>query len=127
MKRWLAPMALVALVSACSGVDEQGAEALVDRFHVALNAGDWAAIDAMLTGDARALRPGIGTARAFGNLITRHGRYRGGELEGMTAEDGRITLAWAARYDKGPVSELFVLREDGGALKIESFTDNPQP
>ena len=125
MKRWLAPVVL--LLAACSSVDEPAAHAVVDRFHVALNAGDWAAIDAMLTRDARNLRPGMGTARAFANLIKRHGRYRGGELEGITAEDGRTTLAWAARYDKGPVSELFVLREEGGALKIESFTDNPDP
>lgn len=127
MRRWLAPIALVALLSACSGVDEPAAHDVVDRFHTALNAGDWAAIDAMLTADARRLRPGMGTARAFGNLITRHGRYAGGELEGITGEDGRTTLAWAARYEKGPVSELFVLREEGGSLKIESFTDNPDP
>jgi len=127
MRRWLAPVALVALVSACSAADEKGAHALVDRFHAAVNAGDWAVIDAMLTKDARALRPGIGTARSFGNLITRHGRYVGGELAGITAEDGRTTLAWAARYEQGPVSELFVLREEGGRLKIESFTDNPAP
>ena len=127
MRRWLAPVALVALLSACSGVDEPAAHAVVDRFHVALNAGDWGAIDTMLTQDARALRPGIGTARAFGNLIERHGRYLGGELAGITAEDGRTTLAWAAKYEKGPVSELFVLREEAGALKIESFTDNPAP
>ena len=127
MRRWLAPIALVALLSACSEVDEPAAHDVVDRFHTALNAGDWATIDAMLTTDARRLRPGTGTARAFGNLITRHGRYAGGELEGITGEDGRTTLAWAARYEKGPVSELFVLREEGGALKIESFTDNPDP
>lgn len=127
MRRWLAPVALVMPLSACSGVDEPAAHQLVDRFHAAVNAGDWASIDGMLTADARALRPGIGTARAFGNLISRHGRYIGGELEGITAEDGRTTLAWAARYEKGPVSELFVLREEGGVLKIESFTDNPEP
>lgn len=127
MRRWLAPVALVMLLSACSGVDEPAAHQLVDRFHAAVNAGDWASIDGMLTADARALRPGIGTARAFGNLISRHGRYIGGELEGITAEDSRTTLAWAARYEKGPVSELFVLREEGGVLKIESFTDNPEP
>lgn len=127
MRQWLAPVALVAMISGCSSVDEPAAHAVVDRFHTALNAGDWPAIDAMLTADARALRPGIGTARAFGNLIERHGRYTGGELAGLTGEDGRITLAWSARYEKGPVSELFVLREEGGALKIESFTDNPAP
>ncbi|MBU6164960.1 MAG: hypothetical protein KGQ52_02380 [Alphaproteobacteria bacterium] len=127
MRRWLAPVAAAALISACSGVDEKAAHAVVDRFHAALNAGDWPAIDALLTKDARALRPGIGTARAFGNLIDRHGRYQGGELAGISAEDGRTTLAWAAKYEKGPVSELFVLREEGGSLKIESFTDNPLP
>jgi hypothetical protein len=127
MRRWLAPIALAVLVSACSAADEKAAHGVVDRFHTALNAGDWAAIDTMLTSDARALRPGIGTARAFGNLIERHGRYVGGELAGITAEDGRTTLAWAAKYQNGPVSELFVLREEFGALKIESFTDNPEP
>lgn len=126
MRRWLAPVACL-WVTACSQVDEPAAHALVDRFHTALNRSDWAAIDAMLTQDARRLRPGIGTARAFGNLISRHGRYLGGELAGLSDEDGRITLAWAAKYENGPVSELFVLRNEGGTLKIESFTDNPRP
>jgi hypothetical protein len=127
MRRLLAPVALAVLLGGCAVADEKAAHAVVDRFHTALNAGDWAAIDALLTDDARRLRPGIGTARAFGNLISRHGRYVGGELAGITAEDGRTTLAWAAKYERGPVSELFVLREEGGTLKIESFTDNPEP
>ncbi len=127
MRRWLAPVAVMAMLAACSPADEKRAHQVVDRFHAALNAGDWPAIDALLTTDARRLRPGLGTARAFRNLITRHGRYLGGELAGITAEDGRTTLAWSARYEQGPVSELFVLREEGGALKIESFTDNPEP
>lgn len=126
MKPWLAPLAAIALV-ACSGPDEKASRAVIDRFHAALNAGDWAAVDGLLTQSTRNLRPGGGTARAFRAIIQRHGRYTGGELEGMSHEDGRTTIAWSARYERGPVSELFVLVEEGGSLKIDSYTDAASP
>jgi hypothetical protein len=127
MRHNLLPLAVVATLSACAGVDEPAAADVVARFHTALNAGDWAAIDGMLSQSTRKLRPGTGTARAFRNIIARHGHYVGGELAGITDEGGRITIAWAARYDKGPVSELFVLVDEGGRLKIDSYTDNAVP
>ena len=42
----LASTASIALV-ACSGPDEQASRAVIDRFHAALNAGDWAAVDGL--------------------------------------------------------------------------------
>lgn len=126
MRPWLAPLVAVAL-AACSGPDEEATRGVIDRFHAALNAGDWAAIDGLLTTSTRNLRPGGGTARAFRAIIQRHGRYKGGELEGMSHEDGRTTIAWSARYERGPVSELFVLVEERGSLKIDSYTDAPPP
>lgn len=127
MRRWLAPIVLAAALAGCSGIDEPASVALVDRFHVALNAGDWPAIDAMLSQSTRNLRPGGATARAFRAITERHGRYLGGELAGIGADAGFITLAWAARYERGPVSEQFVLVEEGGRLKIDSYTDNAVP
>lgn len=126
MRGWLAPLAAIAL-AACSGPDEKASRAVIDRFHGALNAGDWAAIDGLLTRSTRDLRPGGGTARAFRAIIARHGRYTGGELAGRVHKDGRTTITWSARYERGPVSELFVLVEEGGALKIDSYTDAARP
>jgi len=127
MRRFLFPVAVAAALAGCSGFDEPAAVDVVARFHTALNAGDWAAIDGLLTTSTRNLRPGSGTARAFRNITARHGRYLGGELAGIDGKDGRITIAWAARYQQGPVSELFVLVEEGSALKIDSYTDNAVP
>jgi hypothetical protein len=127
MRRWFAPVAVAVLLAACSGPDAAASRAVIDRFHAALNAGDWAAIDGLLSQSTRNLRPGGATARAFRAIIKRHGRYRGGELEGITRESGATTLAWSARYEKGPVSELFVLVEEGGGLRIDSYTDQPPP
>jgi hypothetical protein len=127
MKRFIFPMAIAAALASCSGVDEPASVAVVDRFHTALNAGDWAAIDTLLSRSTRDLRPGGATARAFRAIIQRHGRYKGGELAGISDDSGPITIAWAADYERGPVSELFVLVEEGGALKIDSYTDNPIP
>lgn len=123
----IAPVAVAVLLVACSGPDEQASRAVIDRFHAALNAGDWAAIDGLLSPSTRNLRPGGATARAFRAIIERHGRYAGGALAGITGKDGRTTLTWSARYEKGPVSELFVLVEDAGQLKIDSYTDQPAP
>jgi hypothetical protein len=127
MKRWIAPIAVSVLLAACSGPDAAASRAVTDRFHGALNAGDWTAIDGLLSQSTRNLRPGGGTARAFRAIIERHGRYIGGELAGITREDGRATVAWSARYEQGPVSELFVLMEENGQLKIDSYTDQPTP
>ena len=127
MKQLLFPVAIAAMLAGCSSFDEPAAVDVVARFHTALNAQDWAAIDGMLTASTRNLRPGGGTARAFRNITARHGRYTGGELAGIDGKDGRITIAWAARYEKGPVSELFVLVEEGGVLKIDSYSDNAIP
>jgi hypothetical protein len=126
MTRWLLlPVAIV--LAACSGPDEKASRAVIDRFHTALNAGDWPAIDGLLSQSTRDLRPGDGTARAFRALIQRHGRYTGGQLTGIGHNDGRTTIAWSARYERGPVSELFVLVEEGGQLKIDSYTDQAKP
>ena len=127
MRSLLFPVALAATLAACSSIDEPAAVDVIGRFHTALNAGDWAAVDGLLSKSTRNLRPGGGTARAFRNIIARHGRYVGGELAGITQDDGMITIAWAARYDQGPVSEMFVLIEEGGQLKIDSYTDNAVP
>jgi hypothetical protein len=127
MRRLFAPVAVAVLLAACSGPDAAASRAVIDRFHAALNAGDWAAVDGLLSRSTRNLRPGGATARAFRAIIQRHGRYTGGELEGITRDDGRTTVAWSARYEKGPVSELFVLVEEGGQLKIDSYTDQPAP
>ena len=123
MKRWLAPVVL--LLAACSSVDEPASEAVIDTFHGALNRQDWAAIDGLLTQSTRNLRPGGGTARSFRNITARHGRYLGGELAGMEADNGITTIAWSARYERGPVSELFMLKTEAGAVKIDGYTDNP--
>lgn len=127
MKRFLFPVALAASLAACSAIDEPAAEDVLARFHAGLNQGDWAAIDGLLSQSTRNLRPGGATARAFRRITERHGRYVGGELAGISDEQGRITIAWAARYEQGPVSELFVLVEEGGKLKIDSYTDNAVP
>jgi hypothetical protein len=127
MRSFLFPAALAVSLAACSSFDEPAAVDVVGRFHSALNAGDWAAIDGLLTRSTRDLRPGGATARAFRRITDRHGRYMGGELAGIDGKDGRITIAWAARYEQGPVSELFVLVEEGGSLRIDSYTDNAVP
>lgn len=127
MRRWLAPVAAASLLAACSGPDETQARAVVDRFHAALNAGDWAAIDGLLSQSARDLRPGGGTARAFRAITARHGRYLGGDVAQITREDGRTSLTWSAHYERGPVPEAFVLVGEGSALRIESYTDQAAP
>jgi hypothetical protein len=127
MRGLLFPVAIAAALAGCSSFDEPAAVDVVARFHTALNAGDWAGIDGLLTQSTRNLRPGSGTARAFRNIVARHGPYPGGELAGIDGKDGRITIAWAARYENRPVSELFVLVEEGGALKIDSYSDNAVP
>jgi hypothetical protein len=126
VRGWLVPLAAIAL-AACAGPDEKASRGVIDRFHVALNAGDWVAVDGLLSQSTRNLRPGGGTARAFRAIIQRHGRYTGGELGGISRDDGRTTIAWSARYERGPVSELFVLVEEGGSLKIDSYTDSARP
>lgn len=121
------PVAAAALLAACSGPDDAASRDVIDRFHLALNAGDWAAIDGLLSPSTRNLRPGLGTARAFRALTERHGRYTGGQLTSRHHENGRTTITWSARYERGAVSELFVLVEEGGSLKIDSYTDAARP
>jgi hypothetical protein len=123
MRPWFAPIVL--LLAACSSIDEPASEAVIDQFHGALNRQDWPAIDGLLTQSTRNLRPGGGTARSFRNITARHGRYLGGELAGMDEAGGVITVAWAARYERGPVSELFMLKSERGVVKIDGYTDNP--
>lgn len=127
MKRVLAPVAVAVLLAACSGPDAAASRVVIDRFHAALNAGDWATIDGQLSQSTRNLRPGGATARAFRAIIERHGRYKGGELVGITREGGLTTVGWSAHYEKGTISELFVLVEEGGQLQIDSYTDQPAP
>ena len=127
MRRLLATTMLAAALVSCSGVDEPASRAVVDRFHSALNAGDRAAIDGLLSQSARRLRPGEGTARAFRAIIARHGKYQSGELAGISAQGGRTTIKWSARYENGPVSELFVLTDEGGKWKIDTYTDQLPP
>ena len=113
------------LLTACASADAPASRAVVTRFHVALNTGNWPAIDALLSQSSRDLHPG--TARAFRAITARHGYYLGGELAAISADRGRTYVAWAARYERGPVQEAFVLIEEGGSLKIDSYTDKPQP
>ncbi|WP_156256015.1 hypothetical protein [Sandarakinorhabdus oryzae] len=124
MRRLFAPVVLAAALAGCASIDEQGANAAVDRFHRALNAGDWAAIDGLLSQSARNLRPGGATARAFRAITARHGRYLGGTAAAISTDSGRISLTWSARYERGAVAEAYVLVEEGGSLKIDSYTDH---
>lgn len=123
MRAWLAPVVLAATLAACSAPDEAASRAVIGQFHAAIDASDWAAVDALLTRSTRDLRPGGGTARAFRALTARHGRYLDGAVASLTAEDGHTRIIWQARYEKGPVKELFVLVEEDGALKVDSYSD----
>ena len=127
MRRWAAPIVLVAAMlnlAACSGPDEAASTEVIDRFHTALNAGDWPAIGGVLARSARNLRPGGAAARACRAITARRGQYVGGYIASITAAGGRTTVAWSARYERGAVSELFVLIPEDGGTKIESYTDN---
>ena len=124
----LLPVAAAMLLAACSTApSEAESAAVIDRFHAALNADDTAAIDALFTQSTRNLRPGIGTARAFRALSARHGRYLDGSRATLASIDGRTTLVWRARYERGPVAELFVLVAEDGAVKIDSYSDDARP
>ncbi|MEN9932671.1 MAG: hypothetical protein RIS17_1244 [Pseudomonadota bacterium] len=123
MRAWLAPFALAASLTACSAPDEAASRTVIGQFHAAIDASDWAAVDALLTRSTRDLRPGGATARAFRALTARHGRYLGGDIASITAGDGHTRILWQARYEKGPVRELFVLVEEGGGLKVDSYSD----
>lgn len=119
-----AAAAVALLLVACSRAPaEADSVAVIDRFHNALNADETPAIDALLSQSTRNLRPGIGTARAFRALGNRHGRYRDGTLGSIARDDRRTTIIWRARYERGPVSELFVLVDQGGQPRIDSYTD----
>jgi hypothetical protein len=125
MRALLPILASAALLAACSRAPTQAdSVAVIDRFHTALNADDTATIDALLTRSTRDLRPGIGTARAFRALSARHGRYRDGTLDTLRREGDRTTIVWRARYELGPVSELFVLVAEDGAARIDSYSDD---
>ena len=127
MKRLIAQIVLAAALAGCSGADEPASRAVVDQFHAALNAGDWAAIHARLSPSARDLRPGGGTARAFRAIARRHGRYLGGQPASITAAAGGVRIIWAAQYQAGPVREYFVLVKAGGQIRIDSYSDKPTP
>jgi len=128
MRRLLPLLMLPAMLAACSRAPgEADSVAVIDRFHVALNAGDTTAIDGLLSQSTRNLRPGIGTARAFRAISARHGRYLDGRAASVTSADEHTSIDWQARYDRGPVSELFVLVNEAGAVKIDSYTDNAAP
>jgi hypothetical protein len=116
-------MTALALAACSNTPGEADSVALIDRFHAALNADDTPAIDALLSQSTRNLRPGIGTARAFRALSARHGRYLSGSIGKLASKDSRTTIAWSARYERGPVPELFVLVTEGGAVKIDSYSD----
>lgn len=126
MRLRLAAVALALLLTGCNrapAVDD--GRAVITRFHAALNAGDWPAIDALLSQSTRNLRPGGGTARAFRAIIARHGRYLDGTLAASHGEDGRLTLDWQARFEQGPVPERFVLVREADQVVIDSYTDQP--
>lgn len=123
MNRFVVPIALAAALAACASADVQASKSTVDQFHAALNAGDWAAIDGLLSQSARDLRPGGATARAFRAITQRHGRYLGGDLANIEYADGRTTLVWTARFENDSATEFFVLVDEGGALKIDSYSD----
>jgi hypothetical protein len=111
-------------LAACAGPDVAASDAAIARFHAAIDADDIAAIDAMLTRSTRALRPGNATARAFRNLPRRHGRYLGGSAASITQDGPRTRIIWHARYAKGPVTELYVLAQEDGVLKLDSYSDD---
>jgi hypothetical protein len=112
------------LLAACnSAPDRAESRAAVGRFHAALNAGDWPAIDALLSREARDLRPGGGTARAFRAIAARHGRHLGGDIATFSTDGPRATLDWAAQYERGAVTEQFGLVHEAGGVRIDSYTD----
>lgn len=123
MRALLPILAAVALAACSKAPTEADSVAVIDRFHTALNVDDTATINALLTQSTRELRPGIGTARAFRALSARHGRYRDGTLGTLTSEGDRTRIVWRARYDRGPVAELFVLVAEDGAVRIDSYSD----
>lgn len=126
--RALLSLGIALLLAACSNAPtEADSLAVIDRFHRALNADDTATINTLLTQSTRDLRPGIGTARAFRALSARHGRYLGGTLGTLTSEGDRTSIVWRARYDRGPVPELFVLVAEDGAVRIDSYSDDARP
>lgn len=127
MKAWLPLLAALALAGCSRAPTQADSVAVIDRFHAALNADDIAAINALLTRSTRDLRPGIGTARAFRALSARHGRYRDGTLGSLASEGARTRIVWRARYDRGPVAELFVLVAEDGAVRIDSYSDDARP
>lgn len=132
--RWLAiyaaafaVFAAAFAVSGCSnGPGEADSAAVVAGFHAALNAGDTPAINGLLSQSTRNLRPGIGTARAFGAITSRHGRYLGGTMITHVSSAGRTRIDWQARYENGPVLEQFTLVDEAGDVRIDSYTDNRQ-
>lgn len=117
--------ALLVLAGCSRAPDEAASRATVDRFHAALNAADWQAIDALLSNSARNLRPGGGTARAFRAIAARHGRHLGGDVAAFTQTDTHAMIDWAARFERGAVTERFALVDEGGRVLIDSYTDKP--
>lgn len=117
--------ALLALAG-CGGGDVAGARATVDDFHTALNSGDLAAINALLTREARQLRPPLGTARAFRSIIARHGRHIATEAcrDSAVAIDGRdfVSLDCTSRFAGARLREALVLTEEEGRQKLFSYT-----
>jgi hypothetical protein len=117
--------ALLLLAGCTRAPDEEASRATIERFHAALNAADWKAIDGLLSQSARNLRPGGGTARAFRAIVARHGRYLGGDVASFTHTHTHAMIDWAARFEAGAVTERFALVEEGGQIRIDSYTDQP--
>lgn len=126
MKPGPALAALLALAGCAGGSDTGAARATVDAFHAALNKDDLAAIDALLTREARQLRPPLGTARAFRNITGRHGRHlvTSGCAHGVVAIDGRdfTSLDCTSRFERAAIRESVVLAEEDGRQKLFSYS-----
>lgn len=128
MTTWGVTLGALALVGCSAGEDVPLANKAIDRFHAALNAGQF---DPIYVGAAKEMKDTTPQPRLVALLSAVHrklGTFRSGSSVGWNDNVNPgghfVTINYQASYEHGPAAESFVYRIEDGHATLAGYHVN---
>ncbi len=128
MAKWGGMFTALALAGCSAGEDVPLANKAIDRFHTALNAGQF---DPIYAGSAKDMKDTTPQPRLVALLAAVHrklGTFRSGNSVGwndnVNPAGHFVTINYQAKYEHGPAAENFVYRIENGRATLAGYHVN---
>jgi hypothetical protein len=121
-------LGIMALAGCSIGDDVPVANKAIDRFHAALNAGQFEPIYAGAAKDMKDTTPQSRLVALLAAVHRKLGTFKSGKSMGwndnVNPAGHFVTISYEATYEHGPAAENFVYRIDGGHAALAGYHVN---